>query len=140
MTTFQPSPCSARNNCGEPDYGDYYGLTAAAAALIGAGVSVAGGVTTTAIGTSSSKKAQARQLAHEEKMAAKQMELAQLQSATDDGGAVQAQATQALEALRAKKTMVLAGFGLAGLAILGLTVVAATRSRADDYEYEEDYE
>ena len=131
MTEFHPSGLSKKN--GSEHYGN-------PAALISAGIQVVGGITQTAIGVSSSKKGQQRQIAHEEKMARKQQELAELQMQAEAGTVgEQAAAMTALEGLKAKKTMVLAAFGLAGLAIVGLTVVLASRS-GPSYEDEEDYE
>ena len=131
MATFQPSAVSARQNTG---------ISAAAASLIGAGISAAGGLASAGIGTSSSRKAQERQIKHEQEMADKHAQLALLQAQTDDGSDAQAAATQALEAIRSKRMMVLAGFGLAGLAIIGLTVVMATRSGSSEDDYYEDEE
>jgi hypothetical protein len=132
VARFQPSPHSRSNP-----------ITAVAATLIGAGVSLAGGVASTAVGTVSSKRGQERQIAHEQKMADKQAELALLQARTDDGSAASNAAMQALESIRSKKTMVVAGFGLAGIAVIALTVVLVIRPGSTEYaeEYEdEEYE
>jgi hypothetical protein len=76
-------------------------------------------------------------------MADKQAELALLQARTDDGSAASNAAMQALESIRSKKTMVVAGFGLAGIAVIALTVVLVIRPGSTEYaeEYEdEEYE
>ena len=140
MTEFHPSGLS-RKNCGD------YGIADAVVGLIGAGISVAESAATTGVGLYSSKKGQERQQAHEKALTEQQAALAIRQQKAEtalrrEALAAETETARALESLRAKKTLVLGGFALAGLVIAAGTVILVSRtgSSGSSYEDEEEYE
>lgn len=130
MAEFSPSQHSARNNCGGRDY-------SSVADLIGPAISAAGSITGTVIGSSSSRKVREAQLKNEQELADKQAELTELQAQAERAKGSSASAGSALEALKTKRTMVLVGFGVISVGLLGL-ITTSLFQRSPEAEYEDE--